>query len=97
MNTQKHMQKNNWEERFDEKFVFNIGNRGITGRDKKIKSFIAQILEEERERLVEEIDKMMDEHRMRECPMKGRMSQCTKDMCFHWTPSWESIINLIKK
>ena len=64
---------------------------------KHVKSFIAQILEEEKERLVGEIVDKMNEYRMRECPMKGRMSQCTKDMCFHWTPSWQDIINLIKK
>lgn len=53
--------------------------------------------EAEKERLVGEIVDKMNEYRMRECPMKGRMSQCTKDMCFHWTPSWQDIINLIKK
>lgn len=100
MNLPKHI-----EERFDERFGILLsklenlygGNTKIPTFSEVLKSFIAQILEEEKERLVGEIEKMMNEHRMRECPMKGRMSQCTKDMCFHWTPSWESIITLIKK
>lgn len=93
------------EERFDKEFPL-IKETGIEEAEgvfltetdsEKVKSFIATILEEERGRVVKKIEKMMNEYRMRECPIKGRMSQCTKDMCFHWTPSWENIINLIKE
>ena len=93
------------EERFDKEFPL-IKETGIEEAEgvfltetdsEKVKSFIATILEEERGRVVKKIEKMMNEYRMRECPIKGRMSQCTKYMCFHWTPSWENIINLIKE
>lgn len=53
------------EKRFDEKFVFNIENRTVTGRDKKIKSFIQSeidlALAEERKRIVEMIRKLDEE------------------------------------
>ena len=48
-------QREEIEKAFDGKFVFNIGDRGITGRDKKIKSFMLAVIDAQLARKVEEI------------------------------------------